>query len=163
MKTIILTKNELETLPIEVQEKIMDVYNNRQNEIKTLKERINKLKYKSFSYRDDRNSIEDFSELEEKNILVFEIWQKNAGEQWGNCSGNKYSIKLGNKFIKISGYHFCTNQQDFDISEIEISTSKLSEILDLLEEFERNENEIDSDKILKIAISRFSNLVENQY
>jgi hypothetical protein len=166
MKTIILTKAELDSLPKEVQEQVMGVYNAHENDLLDLKDRVSKLKFNSISYRDDLNKVDSLEKTQEPDIL-FNIWQKTGERQWVNCSGKKcssfsskkYTVRIGRKYIKINGYYHNTDRPDRDLKEITISADKLEEIISLLEEAERNTDEVDADQIRKIAINRFKNLV----
>lgn len=156
MKTLVLTKKELDNLPKEVQDQIMAVCNARKNEISELKSRVNSLKYKSIDYRYD---IEKVDRTEGENNLIFDIWQKTDGEQWGNCAGRKYEIRIGKKYIRVDIEFYATNNSGSHWS-VYLSSSKLAEILDLLEESEKSE-EIDADNIISIACYRLKNAVES--
>ncbi len=149
MKTLLLKKQELDKLPAETQNQILNIVKERENSIDFLKKRIKNLETNSVTYREDINQIR---KLDKENNLTFDIYRKTEGEQWGNCEGNRYVIRIGSKYIRIDREHYITNSTDWDTS-FYISINKLSEILDLLEEAEKS-NEVDKDKMYIIACHR---------
>jgi len=163
MKTLILTKQELDSLPKEVQDQIMNVYNARSSEISELKSRIKSLPFMVVSYRSDHNTIEDTRNDEEN--LTFRIWEKTAGEEWGNNAGHEFQFRVGRKYIRMDISSWATNRSDYDCGSHYISVSKLSEILDLLEEAysQDEEGEVEKDRLLSIACSRVENLMPSYY
>jgi len=154
MKTLILTKKELDSMPMDVQNKVIEIYNERKTSISELKSRIKNLKYKSIVYRSDIEKI--VLNNTNDNILNFDIWEKTDGEQWGNCFGRKYEIRLGRKYIRVDIEFYRTNSSGSDTSKY-ISELKLSEILDLLEEAFLS-NEVDQNRLSSIAANRLQNL-----
>ena len=120
--------------------------------IEQLKERIKNLKTNQFTYRCDINQI--ISQEKKGSNLVFDIWEKTAGEQWGNCRGNKISIKLGNKFIKCEAIYYNTNFPDSKLKEKILTNEKLNQIITLIENSEKEEHYIDKEEFLKQAINK---------
>jgi hypothetical protein len=168
MKTLILTKKEIDSLPKEVQDQVMNVYNNRQNEISLLKKRVKELKCNSYNVRDDVNLI-SITRTGIEAILYFDIWHKTGGEQWGNCSGRKYEIRIGRKYIRVDIEFYATNNNNSgSIESVYISESKLAEILDLLEEaqnFDKSDvlGEVDFDRVVLIAANRLQSALHSWY
>jgi hypothetical protein len=161
MKTLILSKKELDGLSKEAQQEVMAAYNSRANELKELKARIKAFPFKLISYREDIGMLDDLR-IGGKN-LTFRIRRKTGGEQWGNSVGREYEIRIGHKYIRVDGTGFCTNSPDWDIGSFYISASKLGEIVDLVEEAMNMEDVYspDATAILKIAVNRMSSLVDD--
>lgn len=108
--------------------------------MKELKERIKALKNQDFRMRTDNNEVLSYP----SDNLTFRFWEKTAGENWGNCKGVDYTISLGNKYAKMEVERFRTNEQS-EYKTISIKKEKLIEILALIEEFEKEENETDKE------------------
>jgi hypothetical protein len=155
MKTIILTKAELDSLPSDVQEKVMKVYNERENTISELKTRIKNLPFREIDYRTDNNDIS--AEVKGGENLKISLWEKTGGEEWGNCAGSNYTFRLGKKYIRMYIESFATNRMNWDGPTVTLSAAKLAEIIDLLEEAYKSE-ETDKGHIVSIVASRIKKL-----
>lgn len=164
MKTLILKKSELDKLPEDCQKQITQLFKDTEISIKELKARIAKLKYPFIDYRSDIGEIEARDETPngvKYENLVFDVWHKTEGEQWGNCEGFKFTFRLGRKYIRVDVYHYC-GQRNFAESKY-LSEAKLSEILDLVEEAEVCKDEIDSGRIYQVAAQRLYAMFGPEY
>jgi transposase len=158
MKTIIMTKGELDKLSPETQKEIFDAYNAREIEISDLKERVKALPFQFIDYRTDTDTI---ANEKTDDHLTFNCWRKTAGEQWGNSDDFNYTFRIGKKYIRLY-MEFSTsdhnNQAGFE-RELGVSVNKFDEILSLVEEAYNSEDVADKNQLISIAATRVESLV----
>lgn len=161
MKTLVLSVEDLKSLPIEMAEMLEKMIDAKEVNLQDLKTRIAALKSADIHYRSDHNVI---TSRRSSDNLKFSVWQKTEGEQWGNNRGYNYTIKIGRKYITATGEGFRTNESDWDKPNISISAAKLANIVSLLELAENPEtDEDDVDQLTIKAVNQFRGLVENEY
>ena len=159
MKTVIITKQELDAMPAEISACITTVLAERKATIAQLKERIANLPYQEINYRTDVDQLQAESPNEN---LVIDLWEKTAGEQWGNSAGWKYTFRLGRKYIRL--YMEYENSSDYQLDQVKqcgVSVNKMDEIVSLLEEAYSGDP-VDKDQLLAIVVNRVDSL-NNSY
>jgi hypothetical protein len=155
-KTQIVTKQELDQLSESARTELFSILEKRETAISSLKTRVAKLPYQRISYRSDINEV---GSTKTDDFLTFRVWEKTAGEQWGNNCGNEYIMKFGTKYIRFEK-SFWNSERNIDHStgSTYISNSVAEEIVDLAEKAFESDNDIDRDRLLSIAALRIEKL-----
>lgn len=160
MNTIILTPNQFKDLSESAKNEIVSIIGLQDRTIAALREKVGRLKYNYFDYRND---IEEITfEHSDGLILKFDIWRKTAGEEWGNCSGTKIELKIGRKYCRLDIEHYATNARGWDQS-IDVNLSKVHDIVDILLQAEKEENEVDVSRLQRIAASRINDIANPHF
>lgn len=159
MKTQIVTNLELDQLSESARTELLSILNNRETLISDLKKRVAKLPFQRISYRDDINEV---TSTNADDFLTFRMWEKTAGEQWGNNLGNEHIMKFGSKYIRFEN-SFWNSERNLDHStgSTYISNAKAEELISLVERAFESENDVDRDKLLFLAGWRIKKLVCN--
>ena len=151
MKTLILTPVQLNLLSENAQKEIVSILSNEENTIKSLKERIKKT-FNEFSYKIHDGVFEKI-EITNCDYLFFEIL-----EYIGNSYFSKrISLKMGNKYAVaiIKTYRSAIDKEEEERSDI--SLKFINEITSLCEASQKEQDEIDKEKLLRIACQRILN------
>ena len=156
MKTIIITKKELESLSDVSRNELLSIIEKRETTIAGLKDRVKKLSYKLVSYRDD---IREITGKKECCFLTFRVWHKTQGEQWSNNCGNEYVLMFGNKYIRFEASFWNSESNiDYPTRPVYISLQKCDEFISLIEKAQSSENEVDEELLLQSVCVRISSI-----
>lgn len=149
-----LTNKEFDFLSESAKAEIKELIEHREVTIIGLKKRIESLPYHNIDYRADNNELEL---SDDNSFLVFVIWEKTAGEEWGNCAGREVEIKVGTKYARAEIEFFGTNTQSSYSTEY-IDLKEIDKLVYLLEDAFVYENDVDRDKLIISACKKIIEL-----
>lgn len=149
-----LTNKEFDFLSETAKAEIAELIKHRETTIAGLKKRIESLSYHNIDYRSDNNDLEL---SDDNSFLIFKIWEKTAGEEWGNCAGREIQIKVGTKYTRAEIEFFATNSQTSYSTEY-IDLEEIDKLVYLLEDAFGYENEVDRDKLIISACKKIVKL-----
>jgi len=152
MKT--LTNKEFDFLSESAKAEIDGLIKHRETAITGLKKRIESLPYHNINYRPDNNDLEL---SDDNSFLIFKIWEKTAGEEWGNCAGREIQIKVGRKYVRAEIEFFGTNSQSSYSTEY-IDLEEIDKLVYMLEDAFEHETEVDRDKMIISACKKIIKL-----
>jgi hypothetical protein len=154
-----LTENQFKNLSQELQQEIIEIEKKQFSTIQDLKERAKKILNNNIEFRPDVNRI-TFVGSEPDCIIRFESWEKTAGEQWGNCARDVYTLRIGRKYVYVSHYSDITDGNNYK-ENIFVSINFAEKIIELYETFFQAE-ENDKIRVASDIESLFSSVI-NQW